>query len=250
MTVVAALTALFRNIDLVQCISSSSLQLLIRQVSVGLLDSRLTSGAPDRYGALDVESSTQLVKALNRLAIQAAIGSPRHTSLQALMSLQIEYCSPVDHLHPDNNPATNNRLARISSKLFTRVIKSEEASSPAFARHINIEALLCSVEDFLVAAAEIKKHSSLEGDKLSELAKLLLTAFISVKGGSSETELQHLMNSAGMDWNASLLGKLIQKCLSNAGYYVPPVLENGSALGFPHIGGGSQQRDENTSSPR
>jgi len=47
-----------------------------------LLDSRLTSGGPNRDGALDVESSTQLVKALNRLAIQAAIGSPRQTSLR------------------------------------------------------------------------------------------------------------------------------------------------------------------------
>jgi len=212
-----------------------------------LLDSRLTSGGPNRDGALDVESSTQLVKALNRLAIQAAIGSPRQTSLQALMFLQIEYSSPVDHLLPDENSATSTRLARVSSKLFTRVIKSEESSSSAFGPHICNESLLYSVEQFLASIADLKRHSSLEGDNLAELPKMLLTAFISVKGVSSETDLRKLMASAGIDWNKSRLGGLIQKCLSNAGYSTASELELRS---FQSIGGASQLLGENTSNVR
>mmetsp|Transcript_17042 Transcript_17042/g.24280 ORF Transcript_17042/g.24280 Transcript_17042/m.24280 type:complete len:358 (+) Transcript_17042:3151-4224(+) len=247
MAAVATLTAIFRDFEIVQHISSSALQVLIKQVSVGLLDSRLTSGAPTRYGVLDVESSTQLVKALNRLAIQAAIGSPRQTSLQALMFLQIEYSSPVDHLLPDENSATSTRLARVSSKLFTRVIKSEESSSSAFGPHICNESLLYSVEQFLASIADLKRHSSLEGDNLAELPKMLLTAFISVKGVSSETDLRKLMASAGIDWNKSRLGGLIQKCLSNAGYSTASELELRS---FQSIGGASQLLGENTSNVR
>ena len=57
---------------------------------------------------------------------------------------------------PDST--ANSRLARISMKLFTKEIKSQEASSSAFARDFDIETQRCSVEDFLVKASEVKKH--------------------------------------------------------------------------------------------
>jgi hypothetical protein len=245
MATIAALTAVFRSITLVQNITSTTLQVLIRQVSVGLLDSRLTLGASDSNGALDVESSTQLVKALNRLAIQAAIGSPRNTSLHSLLMLQIEYASRVNDFQPERN----SRLARICTKLYTRVIKSEEASTSAFARHIDIGALLCTVEKFLFLSSEIEHRFSLKDNNLSELATLLLTAIINAKGTSSEHELKIHMNRSGLDWNKSLLGGLIKKKIAELGGNASST-ENNITHDMKKTERFSPQRDENTSGMR
>jgi hypothetical protein len=241
---ISALTALFRNIALVQNITSTALQFLIKHVSVALLDSRLTAGALDARGALDVESSSLLVKALNRLAIQSAIGSPRHTSLQALMMLQIDYASNNNNMNPDKN----SRLARISTKLFTRVIKSEEASTSAFSRNFDLGALLCTVENFLMLSSNIEKHSNL-GSSLNELATTLLTAIIHAQGVSSEHELMTHMKGSGIDLNNSRLGKLIKTCIPEAPRPQPVILDNSAVHDFK-TESSSLQCDENCSGTR
>lgn len=240
MASISALTALFRNIALVQNISSTALQFLFRHISIGLLDSRLTAGALDSNAALDVESSSLLVKALNRLAIQAAIGSPRHTSLQALLMLQIDYASNNNQLNPDKN----SRLARISTKLFTRVIKSEEASTSPFARNLDLGALLRTVEKFLMLSSNIERHSN-HGSSLNELATMLLTAIINVQGVSSEHELMVHMKGSGIDWNNSHLGRLIKACLPKEPNPVPVLLDKNTVHSFT-TESSCLQRDENS----
>lgn len=237
MASISALTALFRNIALVQNISSSALQFLFRHISVGLLDSRLTAGALDSNGALDVESSSLLVKALNRLAIQAAIGSPRQSSLQALLMLQIDYASNSNQLNPDKN----SRLARISTKLFTRVIKSEEASTSPFARNLDLGALLRTVENFLLLSSNIERHSN-NDNSLNEMATMLLTAIINVQGDSAEHELMLHMKGSGIDCNNSYLGRLIKTRLLKEPNPVPVLLDKNTSS--------SLQRDENSGGNR
>ena len=123
-------------------------------------------------------------------AVQAATGSTRHISLQALMTLQLQLCL---HKADGTDAALNNRLSRIVTKLFGRVIKAEEGGEdPFFNPNVDVEALLCSIEDLLVACndADNKSHTSADRS-LSEcknMGKSLVSALLKSKknsGGSA-----------------------------------------------------------------
>jgi hypothetical protein len=142
----ASLMALFRDPDVSAAVEQAPLTILVRETGTALLDARLSTSS----GFLPEATTTQMVRAFNRLSVQAATGAARHVALMALMDL-LQSASLVD---PDTlsseKHAFDSRLSRLLSKLFMRVIKAEEAASEPFnPNSVDLEAILCSMEDFL-----------------------------------------------------------------------------------------------------
>ena len=145
----ATLMALFRDPDLSTLVSQDNLTLLIRETGTALLDSRLSSSSD-----LDEATGSQMVRAINKvsfcvgrewpmvhlqvthpcfllfpaqqLAVQAATSATRHSSLLSLMTLQHQLSRESPESAEDE--AFTSRLSRVVSKLFTRVIRAEEAA--------------------------------------------------------------------------------------------------------------------------
>lgn len=111
--------------------------------------------------------------------------------------------------------AFNSRLSRVVSKLFARVVKAEELSdNPYSSDSMDMEALLCSLEDFLVACDNNqKKPSSQHGRPLEscyEMAKNLVTSIIKSQHGSQI--LHNQMKDLGIDLIDSSLGSMVAVC--------------------------------------
>jgi hypothetical protein len=143
----ACLMAIFRDRQLSPLVSENSLTLLIKQAANGLLDSRLSSST--MQSNLDDSTCQQLVKAINKLAIQAAGEASRHISLRSLMSIQLQLCESVANSSFDV-PNLNSRTSRIMTKLFARVIKAEEQLSDSYFRtSVDVNSILsCMTIDF------------------------------------------------------------------------------------------------------
>lgn len=142
-----------------------------------------------------------------KLAVQAATGATRHTALISLMALQQQLCLEV----PDagDQQIFNSRLSRVVTKLFGKVVKAEENLSKPFATGtMDMESLVCAMDDLLVAT----KESSNKGlapesvDACTDLIKVLVESIIKVHGGS--TFLRKEIEAVGMD-EASMLSMLV-----------------------------------------
>jgi hypothetical protein len=205
------LMALFRDVQLAPFVSQDALIVLIRETGQCLLDSRLAVVATHVSG-LDESTSSQMVRGMNKvrcvcvysrfvhdlahnstlkLAVQAATGSARHTALQALMILQEQMTlrgaeSPVES-------AFKGRLSRIVMKLFGKVIKTEELSiSPYSSPSVNLEALLCTIDDLLSAVHAKEAPGQHEG---SDMATSLITSILKFR---RTTEVTDLIQKLGM----------------------------------------------------
>lgn len=165
----AALMAILRDPLLSKSVSVAALMSLIEQSATALLDPRLSSSS----SLLDPSTSKQLVKAINKLAIQSAIGSTRQNSYQALLSLQLKFCSnAVKQGAGSDIVSLNNRLSRIVDKLFTRVNKLEEESPNPFSEErIHLKSILRSLQDILVECEQVRIK---EG--FGDLSQLLLVS--------------------------------------------------------------------------
>lgn len=100
-------------------------------------------------------------------------------------------------------------------KLFARVIKAEESSENSYVQgRIDMEALICALEDTLVSKDSIQKHPSLvDDDVCEEMVQSLLQSIISIHGDSSTLKL--LMEELGISVDESALGKILLKCGSD-----------------------------------
>jgi len=214
----ATMMAIFRKVELAKLVSESALSSLLRQASEGLLDPRLSttnsSSSKDSSSTLDETVSSQLVRAMNKLAIQSAISCQRNVSLQALMSLQIQYCmSSVNGRHDTQH---NTRMSRIATKLFARVIKAEEDSSLAFDESsVDMEAIFCSMEDILVSSNRVLTNEAGD-DTVRELMQPCfdvarkLTSSVLKANESRERNFEDLMgivSDLGIDPEESYLGR-------------------------------------------
>lgn len=112
--------------------------------------------------------------------------------------------------------AFNSRLSRVVSKLFSRVLKAEEGTSSPYADdHIDVEALLCWMDDLLVSCGEMTDkrgntvfHSSMDTvDACREMVNTLVQAIISAHGSTSV--LYEILDSLEIDRKTSLIGQLI-----------------------------------------
>ena len=150
--------AIFRHPVASLSISQDAIEDIIRLTATKLLDSRLDSrllstSSSAVVSALDSSTKDQLVRAVNKLAIQAAIGSNRMKSLLALMSLQIELCDKVHGLDSVDNYETTCRLSRVFAKLFSRTLKAEESNSSLLSSdEFDLKSLLQSLALMLSAS--------------------------------------------------------------------------------------------------
>lgn len=199
----ATLIALFKDSDIAVQVSQEDLMLLIRETATALLDPRLVPGASE----LDEATSTQMVRAINKTTISAASGVPRHTSLQALLTIQQQLC-----LEPSADPdsgAFQRRMSRVISKLFARVIRHEEGLSTPFSTEtVDMEALTCVMEDTLVACSN--ENGKVDFDTIEicrDMVKTLVQSIVKSYGGP--IKLLNFMDDLGIDSESSDLGKLV-----------------------------------------
>jgi len=191
----AALMAIFRDSKLAAAVTDISLTQLIREASLALLDSRLASASFPSNG-IDSTTATHLVRAINKLAIQAAISSHRHVAFKSLMSLQLQFCSG------NNYEVGNQRLARVTAKLFARVIKAEETTSNPFSG-VDLEYILCSLDDTLVACDE---KIGVDMSPCIDLVRSLLTAIVK---SQDREKVVVILSDLGIDIDESRLGVLL-----------------------------------------
>jgi hypothetical protein len=106
----------------------------------------------------------------------------------------------------------NSRLSRVVTKLFARVVKAEEGVADPFSSDlIDLEALICSMEDLLVAA-ETRVVSLVDGSSEAcyEMVKTLVLAIMNAHQGSAYLRAQ--MEELGIDPHTSALGTMIALC--------------------------------------
>lgn len=170
-----------------------------------------------RYGRLNVEfivsptcTYMPVASLYTQLAVQAATGAARHTSLQALFSLQLQLYSESGDA--SNDQAFTSRLARVVSKLFARVIKAEEATDEAYEHgRLDMEALVCSMEDTLVACHATNDEGNSNKDHLcSDMVRSLILSIIGAHGNAAR--LLQLMNVLQIDSPESALVGMVSEC--------------------------------------
>jgi len=122
---------------------------------------------------------------------------------------------------PDEDAAFAHRLSRVVTKLFARVIRAEEASdSPFTQERLDMEALICSTEDYLVSCQRAEQEGSAPSRESLEIcydmAKTLIISILGAHGSS--TRLRQLMKDLGMmDDGNSALGELVAACEDDLG---------------------------------
>jgi hypothetical protein len=119
----------------------------------------------------------------------------------------------------DETTAFNSRLSRVVAKLFARVVKAEEGGSNPFSPEVlDTEALLCAMEDLLVAcqqAEHIASPDMLESiDTCNDMVRMLVLAIIKAHGDASF--VRTLLDDLGVDPHSSALGVLISSCEEEA----------------------------------
>ena len=219
----AALMAIFRDSELSCSVSEKSLTYLIGEAAKALLDPRLGGSSE----LIDASTSTQLVKAINKLAIQTAIGSNRQFSFQALISLQLKFSSIAAKKDvPEDLKNMNSRLSRIVTKLFIRVTKLEATSeSPFIRKEIDFKVLIKSLQEMLDSCDNVRMEENLQ--KISDaflmnddvtapmgsctaMAKILINSIL--KTDINPVQVRDAITIAGFDENKSLLGRLLSCC--------------------------------------
>lgn len=129
------------------------------------------------------------------------------------MTLQQQLC-----LKADGDPVFNSRLSRVVTKLFARVVKAEESSQQPFSpSSVDMEAVVCFLEDALVACRDTDERE-IAGEAIAatrNLSKVLVTAILKAHG---ETEtLRSQMEALEIDSVESSLGQLVLSCASEMG---------------------------------
>lgn len=125
--------------------------------------------------------------------------------MQALLNVQQE----LKECNDSYDDQFRSRLSRVIVKLFARVVKAEESvGDPYVHGRIDMEALICSLEDIL--ACNENSIPSEAKDVSIDMIKSLLQSILNVQG--SAASVRGLMEELGIDPIASALGKLIIQC--------------------------------------
>lgn len=101
--------------------------------------------------------------------------------------------------------ALSARLSRIVTKLFGKVMKAEEADSHPFSSDVvDLQSLLCAVEDMLVAV----ESSDSDATVCPDMARTVMSSVVD-KGGYAVYELQDQMEQLGIHPRDSALAELL-----------------------------------------
>jgi len=169
-----------------QYVSEYAVAQVISKALSRLFDPRLSATTQSSScPQLDASVCTGLVREINKLAIQAAMGANRQISFQALLSLQLQFGS------------SDSRLPKIIAKLFGKVLKAEENSSLSFARkNFDINHLLCFIENTLVQIEDMrqKENESKNGESSNSLESVLVSCTDMIK-----SLLQSMLKHRGLD---------------------------------------------------
>jgi hypothetical protein len=138
-----------------------------------------------------------------QLAVQAATDAPRAAAFQALMDVQDHLLREARVEFSEEAALLNSRLSRVISKLFGRVVKSEEAKAePYSSESVDLESLVCLIEDTLCA------HST--DDAVTDMARVLTESIVSTYGASA---ILSMLEDMGMGLQASKFSQLVRTCL-------------------------------------
>lgn len=212
----ASLMAIFRSSDLATLVNVDDLTILIREAGTALLDPRLAQSAKPgdiTLAQIDEATSTQMVRAINKLAVQAATGAARENSIQALIRLQDQLSS---NSNMDEDSHFNSRLARVVTKLSTRVIKAEESSPHPFSSSsMDMETILCFLEDTLDAC-----RTNLEQPEGSVATKHIVKSVVTaiLKSRRECTSIRQEMEDLEIDPESSALGELVTSIAFDLGF--------------------------------
>mmetsp|Transcript_19330 Transcript_19330/g.39972 ORF Transcript_19330/g.39972 Transcript_19330/m.39972 type:complete len:571 (+) Transcript_19330:1772-3484(+) len=180
----ACLMAVFRG-DMSRQIDQPTLQFLLAECCKGLLDVRLSSAVK---GDPTFETQSQIVRAVNKLTIQSAVTSSRTVSVQCLLSLHLKLMKEKDL-----------KTRKVVAKLLGKVTKAEAVANPASpfglfgpehvregGEVVDIEAVVCCLEDFLVECANnLEKAEEEEGRKIG---RGLILSIVGSGEGKNERE--------------------------------------------------------------
>jgi len=212
----ATLMIIFRDPDASLEVSQEAVAAIIKETSSRLLDPRLASSS-----TLEKSTSTQLVRAINKLAIQAAIGSNRKSSLAALIALQICLCEDTQKDLSNILYDFNSRLARVFSKLFVRVIKAEESCvGRSFEDKLDLKTLLASLDSMLSASYGLNpKEADVGNDRrkgvtitesCTNMAKALIASFLKSENGAKT--IKSTCYELGINSSSFFISKVVESC--------------------------------------
>lgn len=131
--------------------------------------------------------------------VQVATGSERHKSFLALFALQQQLSS-----NSEDDPQLISRLSRVVSKLVAKVVREEEASEQPFdRRNLDMDALICAMEDTLVGHEDVDESSV-------ALVKAVVISILESYGNLPM--LFDQMKDLDIDPADSELGKMASQC--------------------------------------
>jgi len=200
----ATLMAFFRDLELAPSVSQDYLTLLIRETGTALLNPLLTATSD-----LDEATRSQMVRAINKLAVQAATGAARHEAFSSLLSLQHQLSLESES---ETSEELNRRLSRVLAKLFARVIKAEEAMPEPFSTDtVDMESTVCVMEDALSGCRDAEKrspgHSHFAVEACHQMVKDLAGSILQAYEAST---ILALMDDLGIDPDQSPLASVIR----------------------------------------
>jgi len=228
--------AIFLDPILSSLIPGEVLVLVIHRATSALLDRCFAGNSKRKNHGLDTNTSKKRVKAINKLAIQATYGAKRHVSLQALLSLQLQFCldSIQDGIAITDGTNIHNRMSRIVTKLFSRVIKAEEGVLMPFSgKDVDLSSLLGSLEKVLSKTRSMVGQNGNNSDSgkaidsdficdnrmtpLLTMGRTLMIHLLKSKGGPGKfEEVKGIIDSLNLPED-SLTERLFSSCGSELG---------------------------------
>ncbi|KAL7553180.1 hypothetical protein ACHAWF_016435 [Thalassiosira exigua] len=181
---VDALTYIFRSSEYVSIVSEKPLEYTLRVTVHALLDDRLAA-----IGGVKNDNIGTITRAINKLALRAAIAPSRETSLSTLILLQQSTISSSDIQQPA-------MASKVYTKLFNKIMKEEYEKNPGNPlREVELDALLYSF-DWLLQTMEEVGSSKQGSDELlmhsKAMTKGLMLELVKCRGNSVREALTQL----------------------------------------------------------
>ena len=139
------------------------------------------------------------------------------------LQLQLQLKTSVPEASAEEDEVFTHRLSRVITKLFARVIRAEEGRNNPYSQSgMDVEALLCAVEDYLSCCHETKYKvpaPSVESIGVcTDMAKALIRSILESHGNS--VDLRRLMTDIEIN-DDSVLGQMVAACEDELGLSTP-----------------------------
>jgi len=192
----ATLCVVVRDSILSKMIPMGPLEELILKTCRGLLDRRLS---PSTITTDGTDTNKQLIRAVNKLALETIASAERKSCLMVLMNLQCNYCMLS---------LKNQKAIRLNGKLFARVLKLEETESLPYFGKIDVGAVLRAIENHL-SVCKRKKLEVKDFDHNACYSFAVALCNSMIRGRYQQ--ITSTLSQEGIDINDSLIGELILK---------------------------------------